>query len=80
MTPLTDQQLLRQFVQTRDQKAFAQIASRHLQAVFASARRQVRDPALAEDVAQTVFLVLARNAAKLGTTARKGSALACSRN
>ena len=58
----TDDQLLRQFDAARDQDAFAAIVRRHSDLVYASARRQVRDPALAEDITQAVFVVLSRKA------------------
>ncbi|HEY0816474.1 MAG TPA: sigma-70 family RNA polymerase sigma factor [Pseudonocardia sp.] len=40
----------------RDQEAFEDVYTRHAAAVYGVARRVLRDPALAEDVAQEVFL------------------------
>jgi len=61
----SDLDLLRQFARENSQDAFAEIVRRHLDLVYSAARRQVRSPQLAEDVAQTVFADLARGAGKL---------------
>src|SRR5688572_33483388 len=57
--------LLRQYVRERSQEAFAQIVRQYVDMVYASARRQVRDAELAQDVAQAVFIVLSEKAASL---------------
>ena len=61
----SDLDLLRQFARENSQDAFAEIVRRHLNLVYSAARRQVRSPQLAEEVAQSVFAGLARNAGKL---------------
>lgn len=62
----SDQELLRAFVRERSEDAFRQMVSRHLNLVFATARRILGDPQLAEEVAQGVFLLLARKAGEIG--------------
>jgi RNA polymerase sigma factor (sigma-70 family) len=59
---ISDAQLLAQYVRDGSQAAFAQIVSRYSNLVYAAAMRQVRDPHVADDVAQAVFIVLSRRA------------------
>ena len=61
----TDNQLLQEFVESRSADAFAELAARHANWVYSSALRRVRDPHLAEDIAQAAFIILAEKAAKL---------------
>lgn len=60
-----DIELLRQYVQNRSADAFERIVREYAGIVLASARRQVGDAALAEDVTQAVFIVLANKAPSL---------------
>ena len=57
-----DCELLRAFVRQGDQPAFATVARRHLDLVYATALRKLEDPGAAEEVAQNVFAALARKA------------------
>ncbi len=60
-----DLDLLRRFTRDNSQEAFTDIVRRHLDLVYSAALRQVRSPQLAEEVAQSVFSDLARDAGKL---------------
>ena len=60
-----DLELLRQFTRDHSQAAFTALVQRHVSLVYSAALRQVRAPQLAEEVAQSVFADLARDAAKL---------------
>jgi RNA polymerase sigma factor (sigma-70 family) len=62
---MPDSELLVQFARDRSEEAFATLVRRHVDLVYSAALRQVRSPQLAEDVSQTVFLDLSRNAEKL---------------
>jgi RNA polymerase sigma factor (sigma-70 family) len=55
-----DRALLERFRNGGDTAAFTTLVDRHVGWVCRSARRQVRDPALADDITQAVFILLAR--------------------
>jgi RNA polymerase sigma factor (sigma-70 family) len=61
----SDLDLLRQFARENSQDAFTEIVRRHVNLVYSAALRQVRSAQLAEEIAQSVFADLARNAGKL---------------
>lgn len=64
----TDGQLLAAFNERGDQAAFASVVQRHGAMVLQTARNVMRDHHTAEDVAQAVFLVLARKAGGLSAS------------
>jgi RNA polymerase sigma factor (sigma-70 family) len=66
-----DRQLLAAYARRSEQDAFAQLVRRHLGFVYGCALRQTHDSPTAEDVTQTVFTLLAREA--LAVARRRGS-------
>lgn len=61
----SDADLLKAFVASRDEQAFAALVRRHGPLVLATARRATGNPADADDVLQATFLLLARHAASI---------------
>ena len=62
---MDDMALLREYATSRSEDAFAELVSRRIHFVHSAALRQVRDPHLAEEVTQAVFVILAQKARKI---------------
>ena len=59
---MSDWELIQNYCRTGSESAFETVVKRHVDFVYCAALRQVRNPSLAEDVSQAVFLLLARKA------------------
>src|SRR5208283_2404084 len=64
-TSMDDWQLLQAYASNRSEAAFAELVRLHLHWVYSVALRHVGDPQLAQDVVQSVFVLLARKARDL---------------
>jgi RNA polymerase sigma factor (sigma-70 family) len=62
---LTNQQLLRDYAQSRSESAFTELVRRHVDLVHSAAFRMTGEMHSAQDITQAVFLALAQNAARL---------------
>src|SRR6201996_8480062 len=61
-----DMALLQDYARNNSSEAFSELVNRHINLVYSVALRDVRDPHLAEEIAQVVFIILARKADSLG--------------
>jgi RNA polymerase sigma factor (sigma-70 family) len=64
---MNDAQLLREFVEGESERAFRQLVDQHLPLVIGTARRATGNDALAEEIAQAVFILLAQKASRLSS-------------
>ena len=59
---VTDSELLSRYARQHVEDAFAELVRRHVGLVYSAALRQAHSPQLAEEVSQSVFTDLSRNA------------------
>jgi uncharacterized protein (TIGR03435 family) len=62
---MDDLTLLREYATRNSEAAFETLVSRRVGFVYAAALRQVRDPHLAEEITQAVFIILAQKAGRI---------------
>lgn len=60
-----DMALVQEYAQSNSEPAFATLVSRYVNLVYSVALRQVQQPQLAEEITQSVFIILARKAKSL---------------
>ncbi len=62
---MDDMALLREYATRNSETAFETLVSRRVGFVYSAALRQVRDPHLAEEITQAVFIILAQKAGRI---------------
>ena len=62
---MDDMALLREYAARNSEAAFETLVSRRIGFVYSAALRQVRDPHLAEEITQAVFIILAQKAGRI---------------
>jgi len=65
MTDVTDMDLVREYVRNHSESAFTELVGRHVNLVYSVALRYAGQESDAQDIAQAVFITLARKAAGL---------------
>jgi len=76
MQSKSDAQLLREYAELGIETAFTEIVTRHTDLVYSAALRQVHSPDIASDIAQSVFISLARGARSLSARLNGDASLA----
>jgi RNA polymerase sigma factor (sigma-70 family) len=65
MQAMDDMALLREYATSNSEAAFETLVSRRVNFVYSAALRQVRDPHLAKEITQAVFIILAQKAGRI---------------
>ncbi|MGA2176676.1 MAG: sigma-70 family RNA polymerase sigma factor [Verrucomicrobiota bacterium] len=76
MQAKSDAQLLREYAVENSEPAFGDVVHRHADLVYSAALRQAGSPDLAAEIAQSVFIDLARKAGSLAGRMRENASLA----